>query len=332
MFNKVYIEDDLKNHPRTDKILSHIKHKHDPIYLKNYDDVWGRVKKPYLQKRDKLNLFIAKKKGQKVKEAPAAYGHGKEKHFYFIHSYNCIYECEYCYLQGYFNTPDLVFFINHEEIISEMEEIIKDHPDAWFHAGEFSDSLALSHITNEMSLYFNFFKKYPKAKLEIRTKSVNTKVLNQLEPLENVFISFTLSSKIAGKKYDIKCPSVELRIKKISELVSKGFKIGIHFDPIVYHEGFEQDYNFIISKLSEALPNDRLGYISIGVVRFTKDVFNQVKQNYPDSILVKQDYIKSFDQKIRYNRPMRNWILSTVKDLLVKKQYSPEKIYLCMED
>lgn len=330
MFNKVFVEKDILHSDKAQSILDQIKYK-QLIEINQYTDIWGKTKKPYLQKRTDLNLFIAHKKGQLIKEAPQAYGHGREKHYYYIHAYNCIYECEYCYLQGYFKTPDIVFFINHEEIIQQMQNLAKADPNCWFHAGEFSDSLALSHITSELPEYFDFFAKHPECKLELRTKSVNIRPLLEIDPLKNIYVSFTLSSDNAGKSFDIKCPSVKHRLNAIEKLVKHGYMIGIHFDPIIYHDHFEQAYQDLIAKLSAILPDEQLGYISIGVVRFTHDVYYEVKQNYPDSIITKQDYIKSFDNKLRYNRPMRMWMMNKVKSMLIN-HYTQDKIYLCMEE
>lgn len=332
MFHKIFIENEIKDHPRTKYILSNLKNRGEIKYIDDHQQIWGRVKKPYLQKRKKLNLFLASKKGSCVKLAPDAYGLGQEKHYYFIHAYNCIYECEYCYLQGYFNTPDLVFFVNHEEIIRQMQEIVNQDQNVWFHSGEFSDSLALSHITGELDLYFDFFKKNPDAKFELRTKSVNIKELKKLSPTDNIFVSFTLSSKAAGGAFDYKCPSVKLRLQAIRELVALGYKIGLHLDPIIYHDNFLDGYNELIKNLKEIIPSNQIGYISLGVVRFTPDVYHHVQSNYPDSLITKQDYIKSFDDKIRYNRPMRNWILNSVKQVLINHHFQSEKIYFCMED
>ncbi len=331
MFDKVFIEKNYITDPFTLNILTQIKF-NTQVEIDSIEDVWGKVKKPYLHKRTNLNLFIGAKKGTRVKEAPAAYGHGPEKHFYYIHAYNCIYECQYCYLQGYFKTPDIVLFVNHKEIIEDMIAIANNHPDAWFHAGEFSDSLSLSHITNEFEYYFDFFKNHPQNKLEIRTKSVNIKALLKLAPLPNVFVSFTLSSHENGKIFDEKCPSVKARIRVIKQLVEYGYNIGIHFDPIIYEENFQEHYQTIVNQLADVLPNSQLGYISIGVVRFTKDVYYEVSKNYPDTQITKHDYVTSFDGKVRYSRPMRNWMLNSIKEMLIKKSYNSDKIYFCMED
>ncbi len=330
MFKRVFVEKSVLETQEYKTILDKLKVSQVEV-IDSISNYWGRVKKPYLQKRNNLNLFIGKKEGTLIKEAPDAYGLGSEKHFYYVHAYNCIYECQYCYLQGYFNTPDIVLYINHDEILDQMQKTADQFSDCWFHAGEFSDSLALSHYTGELSKYFNFFKDNPTNKLELRTKSVNTKELEKLTPLDNVFLSFSLSSHSGAKLYDNKCPSIKARINAIKKMYELGYNIGIHFDPVVYDENFKEDYNQVFKELNDAIPLNEISYISLGVVRYTKDVYREVQNNYPKSEISNGPYINSFDGKVRYNRPMRNWILNTLRDNLIELGAVDEVIYLCME-
>ncbi|OUR96781.1 hypothetical protein A9Q84_10595 [Halobacteriovorax marinus] len=335
MFETIFVEKHLASTKRARSILNKFP-KANVTVIESVDDVFGKVKKPYLQKRETLNLFLGEKKGTLVKAAPDAYGLSGEPHYYFIHAYNCIYECNYCYLQGYFHSPDIVIFLNHEEICQEIERVALLEQEKgntpWFHAGEFSDSLALSHITGELSLYHDLFSRIPYAKLELRTKSANIKPLKDLPPRENIITTFSLSPADKIKKNDLKTPSLKARLRAIKELAKLDHPIGIHFDPVVYDDGFEEKYRELIAEMLEVLPHEKLEYISVGVVRFTKNVFEQVKKNYPKSELLSTELIKSFDGKVRYNRPMRLWILSTIKELLLKASIAKEKIYLCMED
>jgi spore photoproduct lyase len=332
MWNKVYVEEGLLETPRVKSILAKVKK--TPIPLKSFDDIWGKSKKPYLHKRDSLNLFLAHKKGQLLKLAPDAYGQAGEPHYYFIHAYNCIYECQYCYLQGYFNTPDIVLFVNHEEIIAEMQKTLDSHPgnQVWFHAGEFSDSLALTHLTGELELYHEFCHKNPRAIIELRTKSVNVKELLQLRPLKNFIVSFSLSPQKMGKAIDLKTPSTQSRLKTMDELKKKGFTLAAHFDPIIYQDQFKSQYEELLKTMEELGLNQTLSYLSMGVVRFTKDVYREVERNYPDSPLHSTPMIKSFDNKVRYNHPMRMWMMNTVKELALKYGVPAQAIYFCMEE
>ena len=73
-------------------------------------------------------------------------------------------------------------------------------------------------------------------------------------------------------------------------------------------------------------------YISLGVVRFTKDVYKQVKLNYPKSEYFYSELISSHDNKVKYPRPMRMWLLSKIKELCLNLGASEKSVYLCMED
>ena len=341
MFERIYIEKALLENEQQQKKIQNIlaRFPNLPIFtIESYRDVFGKFYKPYLAKRVNLWLFLAEKKGQLVKPAPPAYGTNSGKHFYFVHAYNCLYECQYCYLQGYFNSPDIVLFLNHEEIFAEIEKIIIDHPndELWFHAGEFSDSLALTDLSQELTELIALFKKYPQAKLELRTKSIKIKELLTLSPPKNLVTSFSLSSKINTKEIDLKTPSLTLKIKAIAELMKHGHSVGLHFDPIVYNESFQKDYAELISELfSYPEIHQQLSlikYISIGVVRFTKEVYFSVQKNYPESTLFDLELTRSFDGKMRYPKPQRLWIMNYVKEMLIQQGIKAETIYLCMEE
>jgi len=332
MWSNIFLEKNLESHPRAQHLLS-LFPKTPVTPIERYDEFWGRFKKPYLHKRDELNLYIAEKKGQLVKRAPDAYGLAGEPHYYFIHAYNCIYECQYCYLQGHFNTPDLVLFLNHEDIIAEMTQTVKDHTEkVWFHAGEFSDSLALSHMTGELPLYFDFFKNYPNAYLELRTKSSNIRELKKLAPLKNVITSFSLSPEDISKRIDLKTPSLKGRLDSMKELKDLGHALAIHLDPIIYTDTLEADYTHLFTELQKRDLITSLRYASLGVVRFTKDVHREVERNYPDSMIHTQPMINSFDNKVRYNHTLRHWMLNKVKELALNFGFTSEQLYLCMED
>jgi spore photoproduct lyase len=330
MFSQIFVEKDLSSHPQVEFILKKLNSL--PVHwIDRYDDYWGKFKKPYLHKRDSLSLFLANKKGQLVKKTPDAYGINRGDHYYFIHAFNCIYECQYCYLQGHFKTPDIVLFLNHQDILDEMQSIVnRSQDEVWFHAGEYSDSLALTHLTGELPLYFDFFKNNQNAFLELRSKSVNVRELVKLAPLPNVVVSFSLSPDEIAREIDLKTPSIKARLKAMEELSGLGFKLGIHFDPIIIKPNVLAHYSSLIGQMKERHLLDA-EYISLGVVRFTENVYHEVKNNYPESIIFGEKMIKSFDEKLRYIRPVRLKILNEIQTMLMESGVLKEKIYFCME-
>lgn len=336
-FEKVFIEEQVQSHPRAIELLKKIKYSElKPI--RKVEDVFGRVQKPYLSKREFLNVFIGRKEGALVKPAPPAYGRAGEPHYYFVHAYNCIYECEYCYLQGYFQSPDLVFFINHEEICEEIDRIGKleqaksPQHRVWFHAGEFSDSLALSHWTGEWPIYWEFFADRPQFFLELRTKSTQIRdFLEKLKPLPNTIISFSLSPEKSARQLDHRTPSLEARLKAIEALAQKGYRIGIHLDPIVYVPDFLEDYRVLIERISQILPLSQWEYVSLGVVRFSKQSFRAFQKHYPESSILVYPLISETNGKIRYPAKLREPVLKQVRQLMEATGLDPQRIYYCME-
>ncbi|MBN8222024.1 MAG: hypothetical protein J0L53_13960 [Spirochaetes bacterium] len=329
----LYIENAAADRPLTEKIREKLQPQKTE-FIDDYQDFFSRRKTPYLQKRSERNLFIALKRGALLRIAPDAYGFGADDlHYYYIHAYNCVYECEYCYLQGYFSSPDLVLFVNHDEILREMKSALAQtpHKRVWFHAGEFSDSLALSHISQELPLYWDFFRQNPHSFLELRTKSVNLSMLRGLEPLPNVIVSFSLSTEVQAALFDREAPGVMQRIEAMQRLRDMGFRLGVHFDPIIYREDFTEKFSEIAAPVADRIGFGAIDYISLGVVRFAKDVFREAKENYPDSGMFARHFIQGEDAKMRYIRPLRLQLLETSQAILKKHGCPEQKIYFCME-
>ncbi|WP_169314404.1 SPL family radical SAM protein [Turneriella parva] len=302
--------------------------------IEDYQTIFSKRRTPYLSKRDTRNVFVAVKRGALVKEAPAAYGYGSDDlHYYYIHAYNCVYECEYCYLQGYFSSPDLVLFVNHDEIIRDMRAIAAASAAqrVWFHAGEFSDSLALSHITAELADYWQFFSETPNAYLELRTKSINLTAMRQLKPINNAVVSFSLSTHTQAARHDRDAPTASQRLAAMQRLKELGFRLGVHFDPLIYAPDFGSNFEAIVCDLSERVGFAGIDYISLGVVRFAKDVYREAKENYPASDIFARNFIQGTDHKMRYVRPLRLQMLELGREILKKHGCPEDKIYFCME-
>ena len=333
MFERIFVEKSTLHHPRTQGILSRFPQ--TPVkLLDRIEDVWGRVKRPYLHKRRDVNLFVGRKRGTLVKPAPPAYGNDTGPHYYYIHAYNCIYECSYCYLQGHFDTPDLVTFVNHEEIGEAIVRQIEATPcdqTPWFHAGEFSDSLALSSITGEIPFYCDLFRQHPRANLEFRTKSANVGPLLQCSPLPNVITTFSLSPDSHTRRFDHKTPPLAARLAAMKKLQQAGHPLGIHFDPIIHEEPTLRLYGELFDTLKADIHLPAIGYFSLGILRFTKDVHRQVRKNYPEEPLFAAG-TTGFDGKIR-QLPLhqRKALFDSLAGMLTERGVSREKVYLCME-
>jgi spore photoproduct lyase len=153
----------------------------------------------------------------------------------------------------------------------------------------------------------------------------------QLKAHENIIISFSMSPHKAVQTYDLKTPPLAGRIKAMAKIAAHGYPVGLHFDPIIYSEDFQEQYAELMVQVMEQIDDAHVYYVSVGVVRFTKEVYRAFKNNYPDSPLLGEELVGGQDQMVRYPRPMRLHILNTVKNIIGMGGIAPEKVYLCME-
>lgn len=137
--DKLYIEEKVKYYPLTEKIICKLA----PISVEFVDDYRkiGETKLlPQRAAEDKNSLALGEKKGEVLKSI----GRMEDGEYYLFHEIDCIYDCEYCYLQYYFQTKVPVIFVNRGEVLKKIEEVLKIHPHPYFHVGEGSTSSKLT--------------------------------------------------------------------------------------------------------------------------------------------------------------------------------------------
>lgn len=143
-------------------------------------------------------------------------------------------DCEYCFLQGYFDNAIPTLFVNHEEMLSEIREVIIAAGDKRivFHAGELCDAFIFDDLTGLSHKLIHLFSEFPNARLELRTKAVSLEDLLSISGIDNVVISWTFSPQVITDAHEHKTPSLEDRISAAEEVQKAGYNVGICLDPI----------------------------------------------------------------------------------------------------
>ena len=99
-FSHIYIEADIKDHPRTKKILAQFPAA-TVVEISHYKDVFCRSKQNGALQHRSQNLILAARQGKLLYEgAPVCQSFGNQYFYYTSCAMNCIYDCEYCYLKG----------------------------------------------------------------------------------------------------------------------------------------------------------------------------------------------------------------------------------------
>jgi len=194
--------------------------------------------------------------------------------------YNCIYDCDYCFLQGHFNSAYHVYFINYEDFGEAiLNKSIKTKTKLWFFSGYDCDSLASEKITGFAEYFVPFFSKLKNCILEIRTKSSRTTELLKIKPNPNVVCAFSLNPQNLINVFEKGTPSLSRRIKSIKTLSENGWKIGLRFDPLILTKARKEDYLELFDLAVNCIPKSSIHSVSLGTLRLSESHHKKMIKN-----------------------------------------------------
>ena len=255
MFDRIYIEEAVRTHPRTLAILQRYD-KAERIDCERYGEVFNPKRQSFrLQKRNP-SLILASKQGNRILPTPPDYGLGADKHYYFSHMLNCLYDCRYCFLQGMYQSANYVLFVNYEDFLADLSITLERNPSeqCFFFSGYDCDSLAMDGVTRFTNSFIPFFAEHKNAWLELRTKSVNISSLLEREPIPNVVAAYSMNPEPVADSLEHRAPPIKARLSAIKKLAHAGWKIGLRFDPLIHFENGIEVYEKFVDQVFESVP------------------------------------------------------------------------------
>ena len=230
--------------------------------------------------KDKNGIFFANKKGEFLRKTPNNYTPSGSYGYSILNAYNCIYNCSYCFLKGYFRSFNPVIFLNYEDYFSAIKRIVQEDKTRplYFYSGTFSDSLALEGFSNFNEKLIDFFKELADKDvfLELRTKSDNINFLLEMEPCRNVIAAFSLNPQTVIDKYEHLTPSLKKRMEAIELLDNAGYKIGVRIDPVFIER--LHDYEKLLAEVKKI---EHLHSVEVGFLRLDKNDYKNILKKSP---------------------------------------------------
>ncbi len=301
MIKTIYIEKDIINHPRTVQIVSNYK-KARMIICDTYQQIFNRKNQNYRIQKSCQSLILAKKHTKFVHQIKTNDTIGKKNNYYFSVSLNCPFDCQYCFLQGFYRSSNYVIFVNYEDFQKEIESITKENENCCFFSGYDTDSLAINQMTNFIDNFYPFFKKIPNHLFEIRTKSTAIAPLLEKESIDNCVIAYSLNPEEIINSLENKAPSLDNRLNAIRELQKSNWKIGLRFDPIIFHDEFDKTYQKFFQKVFSEIDKDKIHSITLGTARLPSVYYNNMRRTKTNSLFLSSLYKKKDSNCMTYER------------------------------
>ena len=282
----------------------------------------------------KRDILLTEKQGHTVKQCPGTDRTYRCCNYHVINqTSNCPIDCTYCILQFYLNNPVTTVYANTEKLLAEVKDKIATQPNRFFRigTGELSDSLAFDSSSEYSKDVVEYFAELPNVLLELKTKSNRIENLLDLDHKGHTVISWSVNPQIIIDAEEHKAASLNERLDAMRQVQERGYKIGFHFDPLLFHEEWKQSYPDLIRQLLEVVDPKNVAWISIGSLRFPPEMKEKVLEKFPKSKIMFAELIRGMDGKMRYPKPLRQEMYRTVYNSL--RYYGGDDlfIYFCME-
>ncbi len=282
---------------------------------------------------DKETLRLITFKGEFLKPCP-----GTKEYiccgYQILHAgTNCPMDCSYCILQAYFNQPSLRLFVNLEDELGRIGEIMDGNPEKYFRigTGEFTDSLALDHITGWSRILSGFFQGRRNSLLEFKTKTDMIEGLLSSPYRDRIVVSWSLNSPEMASSEEHGAPAVKKRLLAAKKCQEEGYVTGFHFDPLIRHRDWKAGYRRTFEMLDGLIDPKRIIWISLGCLRYVPSLKPIIRRRHPGTHILDGEFINGLDGKMRYFKPIRIEIYSFIKEQIEKWKGDLEGVYLCME-
>lgn len=290
MVSCVYVESEIRQHPRTVNIIKRLANT-PVVEIDHYAEVFNPRAQNFRLQKSNPALIIAKKHQGQVLKTPKAYGIGGYHNYYFSHMLNCLYDCRYCFLQGMYRSAHQLIFVNYEDFTADISRITEQHNSepVWFFSGYDCDSLANEPLTRFAEYFVPVIADLDNAWMELRTKSTQTRQLRKLEPCPRIITAFSFTDQHSHEKLEHGVPSIKKRVDAMQALAESGWPIGLRFDPLIYHSDYQQAFVRLLEQIFAVIDPKHLHSVSLGTFRLPKNNFKQTHKLFPDEALFAQN-------------------------------------------
>ncbi len=280
----------------------------------------------------KQNLFLSANRGSFFKPCPGTREYCCCDYQVLNIGMNCPMDCVYCILQAYLNNPWLSFFVNIDDLLAELDLAFQSRNQFWrIGTGEFTDSLALDSITCLSKILVEYMADKKTGVLELKTKSVSIDHLKNIDHGGRTIVAWSLNSPLIMAKEEFRVASLDERLQAAVQCAEWGYKLAFHFDPIIYHQGWQEGYEQTIGKLFDTVPADKIAWISLGALRFLPSLRPIALTRFPQSKFFHEEFVMGLDGKFRYFRSLRVEMYNHLLKHLRSRAHPATCLYFCME-
>jgi spore photoproduct lyase len=295
---------------------------------RSMDDVLETIRKDGASSKEVL--VLKKYMGRMFQRCPGTPGMICCNYLLMNTGFNCLYDCAYCFLNSYLNSFGIVQFINLDLSLEELKSETARKDAVRIGTGEFSDSLMFDRITGTGEGLIRAAARFENLFLELKTKSDNVGHLLSIPDKGNAVLAWSLNTERNVALHESGTAGLEQRIRAAAEACGAGYLVAFHFDPIIFYNGWRDEYRGVVDRLFSAVDPDRIAWISLGCFRHSPGFTEKEPSAYPGQRMTAAEMFPGPDGKYRYLKKAR---VEAYSEMLgrIRSHADSVFVYLCME-
>jgi len=239
----------------------------------------------------------------------------------------CGFDCSYCSIQSFYHGNKVTF----DEGFAEKLANLKLDPSKTYHigTGQSSDSLMWGNHHGILEALSDFARNNPNVILELKTKSRNVRWLLEHDYPSNIICTWSLNPQLIIDHEEHLTASLHQRIKAAQQISAKGRLVGFHFHPIVFYQGWVDDYRKICAEIIPLFSPASVALVSLGTLTFTRSVMKTIRKR-PFTSKILQMPMEEIAGKFSYPLDRKIEMFKSVYEAL-EPWHQKVFFYLCME-
>ena len=287
--------------------------------------------------RNLRTLYVSSFRGAPLSACPGTRVH-RCCNYHTVDLYaGCPLGCSYCIMRSYLERSPVTVYADPSAAIAAIRARALADRDLPLRVGtgETGDSLLFDPLFDITRRYISELADLPNVFFEAKTKTDFVDHLLAIEPKGNAVIGFSLNSRQAAMEEGASATAAE-RLDAARRAARAGYLVAFHFDPIFRLAPAEPTgeargtaaagYAEVIAQLAEAVPAERIAWVSLGTLRYTPALKAHIKRPY-----IHDEFVGCADGKFRYIQRERVSLYRSVVEALVRHFHPRPPIYLCME-
>lgn len=254
------------------------------VEIEHYASLFHRRRQSFRMQKERPALMIAASDGPFLYRSPDRVGGDGTRMFYTDQVRNCLFDCDYCFLQGMHPSAHPVLFVNESDYHEAVEHELASGP-MHINTSFLSDALSVEAIVPTVEGWIRFAREHPDVTVEVRTKSAEVKPFLAHDPLPNVRAVWTLSPTEIARRYERGCAPLDARLDALSTLANAGWEPGVAIDPVILIPGWHSHYAALLAEIPRFDPRTLSG-VSFGVFRMASGHLDTIRGGRRDSAVL----------------------------------------------